>query len=213
MFCRDIVCRLLIILVVATGALGHRLLLYPLLLVLYSIVKWSVCVYVCICLCVCVCLCMCVSVCMYVCVCVYVCVCLCVCMCVFLCVSVCVSMCFCVYVCICVCLSVCVCIYICVWCVCLSLCVYAYMHLCVCVSVCVFCVCMNVNIILLQMSKSCSTLVVYWTKPHDNGSPVTAYHIELNGKRSATVTGALTEATLTDLSPQTDYKYVWTSVW
>ena len=63
-------------------------------------------------------------------------------------------------------------------------------------------------VILLQMSKSCSTLVVYWTKPHSNGSPVTAYHIEVNGTRAATVRGGLTEATLTDLSPQTDYKYV-----
>ena len=58
------------------------------------------------------------------------------------------------------------------------------------------------------MSKSCSTLVVYWTKPHSNGSPVTAYHVEVNGKRTATVKGGLTEATLTDLMPQTDYKYV-----
>jgi len=60
--------------------------------------------------------------------------------------------------------------------------------------------------ISLQMSKSCSTLVVYWTKPHSNGSPVTAYHIELNGTRAVTVTGELTEAILTDLAPQTNYK-------
>ena len=58
------------------------------------------------------------------------------------------------------------------------------------------------------MSKSCSTLVVYWTKPHSNGSPVTAYHIEVNGTRVVIVKGGLTEATLTDLAPQTDYKYV-----
>ena len=58
------------------------------------------------------------------------------------------------------------------------------------------------------MSKSCSTLVVYWTKPHSNGSPVTAYHIEVNSRRTTTVKGGLTEATLTDLAPQTDYKYV-----
>ena len=61
---------------------------------------------------------------------------------------------------------------------------------------------------MLQMSKSYSTLVVYWTKPHSNGSPVTAYHIELNGRRMTTVTGGLTETTLTNLSPQTDYKYI-----
>ncbi|XP_065887672.1 fibronectin type-III domain-containing protein 3A-like isoform X2 [Dysidea avara] len=56
------------------------------------------------------------------------------------------------------------------------------------------------------LSKSYSTLVVYWTRPHSNGSPITAYHIELNGTRIRTVTGQLTEATLKDLSPMTDYK-------
>ena len=87
------------------------------------------------------------------------------------------------------------------------------MCVCVCMCVSLFCVCLSVCMqtsfySILQMSKSCSTLVVYWTKPHSNGSPVTAYHIELNGKRATTVTGSLTEATLTNLTPQTDYKYV-----
>ena len=140
------VCRLLIVLAVATGALGHHLLPNPHRLVPYNIVKWSV--FVCLSVCVvCVCACACVHACMHVC-----------------------------------------------------MCIHAWMHV------------RDVRIArtsyysTLQMSKSCSTLVVYWTKPQSNGSPVTAYHIELNGKRVVTVTGALTEAALTNLAPQTDYK-------
>ena len=51
-------------------------------------------------------------------------------------------------------------------------------------------------------------MVVYWTRPHNNGSPISAYHVELNGTRVRTVTGELTEATLEGLSPMTDYKLV-----
>ena len=47
-------------LVVVIGALGHHLLRYPLLLVLYNIVKWSVCVSVSVSMSVCVCLSVCV---------------------------------------------------------------------------------------------------------------------------------------------------------
>ena len=56
------------------------------------------------------------------------------------------------------------------------------------------------------MFKSCSTLVVCCTKHHSNGSPVTAYHVEVNG-RTITVKGGFTEATLTDLAPHASHHF------
>lgn len=62
----------------------------------------------------------------------------------------------------------------------------------------------------LRGSATADTIHLTWQEPHNNGSEIVAYNIDLGEKHLISVPNVL-EHVIEDLQPETTYKYVITS--
>ena len=61
------------------------------------------------------------------------------------------------------------------------------------------------SVVSIRASATATSVLLQWKEPHDNGSEIYAYNIDIGEKQLITIS-AVTEYTIEELSPETTYK-------
>ncbi|XP_052239608.1 fibronectin type-III domain-containing protein 3A-like isoform X2 [Dreissena polymorpha] len=62
------------------------------------------------------------------------------------------------------------------------------------------------GVVSIRAQTTATSVILIWKEPHDNGSEIYAYNIDLGNDKPLVNVGAVTEYTVEDLTPETAYK-------
>ena len=62
------------------------------------------------------------------------------------------------------------------------------------------------GVVSIRAQTTATSVTLIWKEPHDNGSEIYAYNIDLGNDKPLVNVGAVTEYTVEDLTPETAYK-------